>query len=91
MSGWQRFRLIDWPLLRKPLGFALALAATLSFGDMGVAALFDTTGMLTLPVMLYHQLGAYRFNEAAVTALVLIVLCALVFIVVEHLVGQWRS
>ena len=51
----------------------------------------DTTGMLTLPVMLYHQLGAYRFNEAAVTALVLIVLCALVFIVVEHLVGQWRS
>ena len=91
MSGWQRFRLIDWPLLRKPLGFAVALAATLSFGDMGVAALFDTTGMLTLPVMLYHQLGAYRFNEAAVTALVLIVLCALVFIVVEHLVGQWRS
>ena len=91
LHGWQRFRLIDWPLLRQPVAFAAALAATLSLGDMGVAALFDTSGMLTLPLVLYYRLGAYRFDEAAVTALFLLVLCALVFIVVDRLVKQWRS
>jgi len=91
MRGWHRLRLVDWPIIRRPLGFAVALCATLSVGDMGVAALFDTSGAITLPVLLYHRLGAYRFDEAAVTALALIVLCAVVFLVVDRGIGRWHS
>ena len=91
VSGWHRLRLVDWPIIRRPLGFAVALCATLSVGDMGVAALFDTSGAITLPVLLYHRLGAYRFDEAAVTALALIVLCAVVFLVVDRGIGRWHS
>jgi len=58
---------------------------------MGVAALFDTSGAITLPVLLYHRLGAYRFDEAAVTALALMVLCAVVFLVVDRGIGRWHS
>ena len=69
----------------------MAFCATLSFGDLGVAALFDTSGTITLPVLLYHQLGNYRFNEAASTALVLMFLCATTFFIVDRGIRKWRT
>ena len=84
LRGWQRFRRVDWPMIRRPSAFALALGGALSFGDMGVAALFDTTGHITLPVMLYHRMSAYRFDEAAVTALVLALMCVALFWLVDR-------
>lgn len=84
LGGWQRFRRVDWPMIRRPASFALALGGALSFGDMGVSALFDTTGHLTLPVMLYHRMSAYRFDEAAVTALILAVMCVALFWIVDR-------
>ena len=60
----------------------------LSFGDMGVAALFDTDGQITLPVMLYHQLGAYQFNEASVTAVFLLLLCVSFFWAINQIIGR---
>jgi thiamine transport system permease protein len=91
ITGWQRFKRIDWPAIRRPTGFAAALGGALSFGDMGVAALFDTTGAITLPVMLYHRMGAYRFDEAAATALVLLLLTVGVFLLIDRGLGRWRS
>ena len=91
LQGWQRFRRIDWPAIRKPTAFAVALGSALSFGDMGVAALFDTSGAITLPVMLYHRMSAYRFDEAAVTALVLVVMSLILFWALDRIVGRWLS
>ena len=88
LSGLQRFRLIDWPIIRKPTAFAVGLGGALSFGDMGVAALFDTDGQITLPVMLYHQLGAYQFNEASVTAVFLLLLCVSFFWAINQIIGR---
>ncbi len=91
LRGINRLKIVDWPLIRQPLGFAMAFCATLSFGDLGVAALFDTSGTITLPVLLYHQLGNYRFNEAASTALVLMFLCATTFFIVDRGIRKWRT
>ena len=91
LGGWQRFRRIDWPMIRKPAAFALALGGALSFGDMGVAALFDTTGHITLPVMLYHRMSAYRFDEAAVTALVLVLMCVALFWILDRSLSRCPS
>ncbi|HCV20412.1 MAG TPA: thiamine/thiamine pyrophosphate ABC transporter permease ThiP, partial [Gammaproteobacteria bacterium] len=91
ITGWQRFKRIDWPAIRRPTRFAAALAGALSFGDMGVAALFDTSGAITLPVMLYHRMAAYRFDQAAVTALLLVLLTVGVFLLIDRGLGQWRS
>ena len=38
IAGWNRWRLIDWPLLRRPVGLAMALVAALSLGDLGAIA-----------------------------------------------------
>jgi thiamine transport system permease protein len=87
LSGWNRFKSIDWPLLRRPLGLSAALVAALAMGDLGVIALFGSTDTTTLPLLLYRQLAAYQMPQAAVTAAFLLLLCLLVFWLLESLIG----
>jgi len=87
IAGWDRWRLIDWPLLRRPIGFAAGLVAALAFGDLGAIALFGTPNTATLPLLIYQQLSAYRLDAAAVTSLLLVALALGAFALVERLVG----
>lgn len=91
IGGWRRFRLVDWPLLRRPAGLALAIVTCLSLGDFGVIALFGTRDTMTLPYLLYTQMGGYRLDEAAVTAVLLLSLCVGVFFAIEGLFGRFRT
>lgn len=80
ISGWNRFKLIDWPSLRRPLATAFAFAMALSLGDLGVIALFGSDSVQTLPYLLLSRMGSYRTDDAAGLALILGVLClALMF------------
>ena len=87
VAGWNRLRLVEWPLLRRAIGAALALAAALSIGDLGVIALFGTQDTQTLPLLLYNRMAAYQLDAAAVTALVLAVLCLGLFVTIERGIG----
>ncbi len=87
MTGWNRFRLVDWPLLRRPAALSLAVCSALAVGDLGVIALFGTPGTQTLPLLLYHQMGSYRVGPAAVTALVLLGLTLSLFFAIERGIG----
>ncbi len=87
IAGWHRLRLVDWPLLRRPAALALAVCSALAMGDLGVIALFGTPDTRTLPLLLYHRMGSYRMDEAAVTALVLLVLSLLLFVAIERGLG----
>lgn len=87
LRGWNRFRIIDWPLLRKPVGLSAALVAALAMGDLGVIALFGTPQTATLPLLIYQQLGAYLIAQATVTAVFLLTLCLLVFWLCERFLG----
>jgi thiamine transport system permease protein len=87
ISGFRRLLLVDWPLLRRPLAAALAIAAALSLGDLGVAAFFGSGTLTTLPLLLYERMGAYRMAESASVALFLALLVLVLF-----LAGQkWSS
>lgn len=74
MTGMARLRLMLLPRLRRPLGFTLGLSAALSMGDLGVIALFADPGHATLPLQLYGLMGAYRMQDAAGAALLLLML-----------------
>ena len=87
IDGFNRLRLIDWPTLRKPLGLSLALASTLSAGDFTVIALFGSERVQTLPLLLYQRMGTYRMQDAAGTALLLLVVCLTLFWVLDRVVG----
>nr|WP_210296964.1 thiamine/thiamine pyrophosphate ABC transporter permease [Gellertiella hungarica] len=77
ITGWDRWRLIDWPGLRKPFAMALSFATALSIGDLGVVALFGSDSLVTLPWLLYSRMGSYRTADAAGIALILAILCLL--------------
>ena len=72
----------------RPLSQALAFACVLSIGDFGVVALFGNDDFRTLPFYLYQQIGSYRSQDGAVTALILLLLCFLLFTVIEKLPGR---
>ena len=82
--GWQRFRLIEWHDLRTPIKYALALAFALSLGDFTAIALFGNQDFTSLSHLLYQQLGSYRNAEAAVTAGILLLLCGIIFALLEQ-------
>ncbi|MCL4111193.1 UNVERIFIED_CONTAM: hypothetical protein GTU68_043106 [Idotea baltica] len=87
LSAWQRFKMIDLPLLRKPLGLSAALVTTIAIGDLGVIALFGSPETATLPLLLYQRLSSYQIPQAAVTAVFLLALSLLVFWLLEKIIG----
>ncbi|EKE44182.1 ABC thiamine transporter, inner membrane subunit [Oceaniovalibus guishaninsula JLT2003] len=74
LTGAARLRLLILPRLCRPLGFAAGLTAALSMGDLGVVALFADGRSETLPLHLYRLMGAYRMDDAAGAAVLLLAL-----------------
>ncbi len=85
LSGIRRIAWLEGPVLLRPLATALALASALATGDLTAIALFGTEREATLALLLYRALGSYRMDEAAVMALLLVVVCLAVFVVIEGL------
>ncbi|MBX3597893.1 MAG: thiamine/thiamine pyrophosphate ABC transporter permease [Rhizobiaceae bacterium] len=85
ISGWNRLRLIDWPVVRRPMATALAFAMALSLGDLGVIALFGSDAVQTLPYLLLGRMGSYRTDDAAGIALLLGILCLGLMLLADRL------
>lgn len=85
IDGAGRLRLVDWPVLRRPLMTAFAFAMALSLGDLGVIALFGSDSVQTLPYLLYSRMASYRTSDAAGLALLLGALCLLLMIVADRI------
>lgn len=84
ITGWNRVRLIDWPVLARPLGVAFAFAMALSLGDLGTIALFGSDAVQTLPYLLLQRMGSYRTNDAAGLALILGLLCLVLMMLADR-------
>ena len=84
IAGWNRARLIDWPVLRRPIATGFAFAMALSLGDLGVIALFGSDQVQTLPYLLLARLGSYRTDDAAGLALLLGLLCLALVLVADR-------
>ena len=87
ITGWSRWRLLDWPLIRKPMGFAMGISASLAAGDLSAIALFGSERALTLPLLLFQRIGSYRLHEAASTAGILLVVCLGLFVLMQNLIA----
>ncbi len=85
ITGWSRWRLIDFPVLKKPLALAFAFAMALSLGDLGVIALFGSEQITTLPLLLFKSLGSYRTHDADGLALILAFSCLIILYAAEKL------
>jgi len=84
LSGRQYLRHVLLPRLRRPLGLGAGLAAALAMGDLGVITLFAAPQQGTLPLEMYRLMGAYRTDDAAGAALLLLLLSLGVFWVFDR-------
>ena len=75
VTGFPRFRLIDLPVLWRAFAMAFSFAMALSLGDLGAVALFGSERFVTLPWLVYSNMGSYRTNDAAGYAFILGVIC----------------
>lgn len=76
IRGWARWRWWLWPQWRGPIGLSLGYAMALSLGDFGVIALLGMPSEPTLTQLLHQQLGHYRTEGAAATAVTLLLVQA---------------
>lgn len=83
LNSWQRWRIIEWALLKKPLKKLFVLASVLSLGNFTVIAFFGSAEFSTLPHLLYQQIGSYRTQDAAVTAFILLFFTFILFYFIE--------
>ena len=88
LSGWMQWRFVEWPLIGREIGVVLALSFCFSLGDLGVIALFGTESFSTLPLLMYRALGAYRSNDAASIAALMLVLTVAVFTAFPYAFGR---
>lgn len=88
IRGVNRFRIVDWPALRRPLASAFAFAMALSLGDLGVIALFGADHARTLPYLVLQRMGAYRTSDAAGLALLIALMCLLLMALSDRLATE---
>ncbi|HQZ13859.1 MAG TPA: hypothetical protein PK286_13335 [Devosia sp.] len=88
LGGWRQFALVEWPLIAPEAGLAVALAFCFSLGDLGVIALFGTQDFATLPLLMQRALGAYRSNDAAGIAAVMLILTVAAFVSLPRLFAR---
>lgn len=90
IEGFARLRLVDLPVMRRPLALAGLLALLVGLGDLGAIALFGASGIETLPLLLFRRMGSYRLDQAAGVALVLLVLTLGLAVIAERLRREAR-
>jgi thiamine transport system permease protein len=79
LRGFARLRYLTLPRLARPIGFSAGLAAAFSMGDLGVITLFSDGETQTLPLALFQLMGAYRMDQAAAAAALLMALTFALF------------
>ena len=79
LHGIPLLRYVTLPRLARPLGLGGGIAVALSMGDLGVVALFAGNDNATLPLMINRLAAAYRMQQAASAALLLVALSFALF------------
>jgi thiamine transport system permease protein len=87
IGGWRQFTRVEYPLLGRDIGLLLALSFCFSLGDLGVIALFGTQDFQTL----YRALGAYRNNDAAAIAALLLSGSIIAFVGLPRLLERFAD
>lgn len=85
LTSRQQALAVEWPLIAGDAGVVTALAFCFSLGDLGVIALFGTQDFATLPLLMSRALGAYRSNDAAAIAAIMLLLTLAAFVLIPKL------
>ncbi len=82
--GLNKFFLVEFRALKKPILSAFGLSFILSFGDLSVISLFGSNDFKTLPLLLYEQMGSYQMQKASMSALVLLIISLFSYVFIQN-------
>ena len=74
IKGFQRFKIIDFPLLIKPISYAIATCFVFSLGDSRFTLFFSNGEFSTITLLLYDKMRNHQFGHASFIATLLILL-----------------
>ncbi|MCW5863821.1 MAG: iron ABC transporter permease [Anaerolineae bacterium] len=86
-DGWRVWREVDWPLIRRPLLVGALFAFTISMGEFGATIFLVRPETPTLPIAIYRflgQPGALNYGQALAMSVLLLLVCAVAFVAIEH-------
>lgn len=69
----QAFRAVTWPRWRGPVSAVLGLAWAAAFAEVAALSFFAPSDPIPLPLLIARWLGQYRFDEAQVATLALLI------------------
>jgi thiamine transport system permease protein len=87
---WKVWRWIDLPLISRGLIVGATFAFTVSMGEFGASVFIARPDTPTMPVVIYRLLGqpgALNYGQALAMSTLLMLVCALGFILIERLRG----
>ncbi len=85
---WRVWMKIDFPLIRRGLAVGATFAFTISMGEFGASLFIVRPDSPTLPIAIYRLLsqpGASNYGQALALSVVLMVICALGFILLDRI------
>ena len=86
-NGWQVWREVDWPLVRRPVLVGALFAFTISLGEFGATVFLARPETPTMPVAIYRFLGrpgALNYGQALAMSTLLMLVCVVAFVAIEH-------
>ena len=86
-SPWQVWKRIELPIISRAASVAALFSFTISLGEFGATAFLSRPDIPTLPVAIFRFLGlpgALNYGQALAMATILMLLCALVMIMIDH-------
>jgi thiamine transport system permease protein len=87
-SPFQRWRLIDLPLISRGVIVGATFAFTVSMGEFGASLYLARPETPTMPIVIYRLLGqpgAVNYGQALAMSVILMAVCAISFVLIERL------
>lgn len=84
IQGLNYFYWIEYQALKRLLTYSFAFACVISLGDFGIIALFGNQDFMTLPYYLYELVSHYRYQEASLVALLLLIISYFILNLFEY-------
>ena len=75
-SPLRAFMTVEWPRWRAPLLSSLTIVAGASIGEVAAVSLFYSERLIPLPLIVTRWMNQYRFEEAQLVAVILLILSA---------------
>lgn len=86
-SDFRVFRDVELPLIKSGILTGATFSFAVSIGEMNATLMLSRQGTTTLPIAIYSLIGAYKFNGACALGTILMFICLIAFLAIDHFDG----